>query len=333
MNALLLKSIAVFAYYSGLTNLFYYLNRKAKRIITFHNVMPMGLLPDGIRVGIVDTDDDFAKIVSEVRKHFAISNDLSDSASATITFDDGYKNQVEIAGKILKEMGVPAIIFVSGQILNNSDADKALVVDLLMHWVYLAPDGEYHLSPEFGMDAFRLGRDRDDTWQHVIWPAFNMDCKSKGRRLLEMLDNQFAIKDILSRCNPEYVRLRLCGISDIDISEIKQKEWTIGWHTFSHYPLSRLSGKELQNEICKSPNYMKSEVMSYPYGELKSVNCECVKLAENTYPSAVSNVPFKNQLSCRWFLPRYTLINNKYLLHFELCGLKNFIKTRRLLSV
>lgn len=331
MNVRLLKSVAVIAYISGLTNLFYYLNRKAKRIITFHNVLPERLLPNGIRIGIVDTDVDFSKIVSEVRKHFAINNDLSDVGSATITFDDGYQNQAEIAGQILQKMGVPAIIFASGQNLNNSHADKALVVDLLMHWVHLAPAGEYHLPLDLGKEVFRLGHDRDETWRRVIWPAFNVDCVNKGHRLLKLLDGQFAIKDILSKCDPEYIRLRLCGITDNDVKILIQKGWTIGWHTFSHYPLSRLSDNDLKNEICDSPDYMKSVVMSYPYGELSSVNYECLKLAENIYPSAVSNLPCKNQLSNRWFLPRYTLSTNKYLLHFELCGLKNFIKTKRLL--
>lgn len=331
MNAGLLKSIAILAYFSGLTNLFYHLNRKSKRIITFHNVLPERLLPNGIKIGIVDTDADFFKIVSEVRKHFTINNDLNDIRSATITFDDGYLNQIEIAGQILKKMGVPATVFVSGQNLNNSDAEKALVVDLLMHWVYLAPDGEYHLPVEFGKQAFSLGQDRDYTWQRVIWAAFNADYITKGHRLLKILDEQVAIKDILSKCDPEYIRLRLRGMTDNEVKILKQLGWIIGWHTFSHYPLSRLSDNELKKEICDSPDFMKSVVMSYPYGELSSVNSECLKLAENTYPCAVSNLPNKNHLSSRWFLRRFTLSNNKYLLHFELCGLKNFLTTKRLL--
>lgn len=332
MNVRLLKLVAFLAYASGLTNLFYFLNRKAKRIITFHNVLPEKLLPEGKRIGLVDTDTEFYKIVSEVRKHFAINNNLNDVGSATITFDDGYLNQAEIAGSILQKWEVPAIIFATGQNLNNSHPDKALVVDLLMHWVHLAPKGEYNLPPElYNKEIFRLGQDIDKTWQGVIWPAFNADKASKGHRLLGLLDAQFAIKDILSKCAPEYIRLRLGGLMDKNIEILTQKGWAIGWHTFSHYPLSQLSGKALKTEICDSPCYMQSVVMSYPYGELSSVNSECLKLAEKIYPGAVSNLPDKNQLSCQWFLPRYTLSENKYLLHFELCGLKNFIKTRHLL--
>lgn len=332
MNARLLKLVAFLAYISGLTSLFYFLNRKAKRIITFHNVLPEKLLPEGKRIGLVDTDTDFYKIVSEIRKHFVINNNLNDAGSATITFDDGYLNQAEIAGSILQKWEAPAIIFATGQNLNNSHTDKALVVDLLMHWVHLAPKGEYNLPSElYNKEVFRLEQDIDKTWQSVIWPAFNADSATKGHRLLGLLDAQFAIKDILSKCNPEYTRLRLGGLMDKHIEILTQKGWVIGWHTFSHYPLSQLSDKDLKAEICDSPRHMHSVVMSYPYGELSSVNSECLKLAEKIYPAAVSNLPDKNQLSCQWFLPRYTLSANKYLLHFELCGLKNFIKTRHLL--
>lgn len=35
--------IAYAAYWTGIDALFYWLNRKAKRIVTFHNVLPQGL--------------------------------------------------------------------------------------------------------------------------------------------------------------------------------------------------------------------------------------------------------------------------------------------------
>ena len=47
--------IAFLFYYVGIIRLFYFLNRKAKRIITFHNVIPANLLPQGKMIGLTDT--------------------------------------------------------------------------------------------------------------------------------------------------------------------------------------------------------------------------------------------------------------------------------------
>lgn len=59
--------IAILSYYSGLTRLFYHLNRKAKRIITFHNVMPFSTLPSGRSIGLTDTEETFRKKVKTIR--------------------------------------------------------------------------------------------------------------------------------------------------------------------------------------------------------------------------------------------------------------------------
>ena len=143
MNRTLVKAFGVFCYYSGLIKFFYFLNRKKKRILTFHNVMQEKDLPYGKRIGLTHTETEFRKIVQEVGKHFSFGIGLDNTKEAIITFDDGYKNQGEIAARILNNLKIPAIIFVAGQNLNNHNPNKALVVDLLMHSVELAPAGQY----------------------------------------------------------------------------------------------------------------------------------------------------------------------------------------------
>jgi len=145
MKSKVIKIIAVICYYSGLVKLFYRLNRRSKRIVTFHNVIPFNLLPKGKRIGLVDTEEEFENKIIELSKFFSFSNDLRDENSVTITFDDGYKNQFEIAGRILERFGkTNATVFVSGAILNNN-SENALIVDLLMHWIELVPEGEYYI--------------------------------------------------------------------------------------------------------------------------------------------------------------------------------------------
>lgn len=174
MKAKIIKIIAVICYYSGLVKLFYRLNRHSKRIVTFHNVIPANLLPKGKKIGLVDTEDEFENKIIELSRYFSFSNDLRDAKSITITFDDGYKNQFEIAGRILEHLGnINATVFVSGAVL-NCNSENALTVDLLMHWIELAPEGEYYILDFLKADPLLKSDGYNHTSQlrpQYSWPA------------------------------------------------------------------------------------------------------------------------------------------------------------------
>lgn len=329
------RIIAVLCYYLGIDALFYWLNKDVKRIITFHNVMPAGLLPQGKQIGLTDTEETFQQKVRMLKSRFKVGNDLSDSRQVTITFDDGYLNQCEVAGRILKEEGhLPAIVFAAGKMINNTEPLEALVVDLLLHWIQLAPDGKYILNGEYAVETgFELSAtNRMLVWSKIMWPSFSRDTVSKGRSLLAELDKQYAIKDILACCNDEYLRLRMTGMTSEDIKTLANDGWQIGWHTQEHYPLSKLSTAEKREEIMNAPAEMKSIVFSYPYGELDSVDIESVMIAETFgYPCAVSNVSEHSQLTGKYFIPRFMLDGTYYQWHMELSGVKYFLRKGKLL--
>lgn len=335
MKQKIVRIFAILCYYLGVDALFYWLNKDAKRIVTFHNVMADCLLPEGKRIGLTDTEETFRQKVRLLKSRYMIGNDLFDAHQLTITFDDGYKNQCEVAGRILKEEGnLPAIIFVAGKMINNEEPLGALVVDLLLHWTLLAPDGKYTLAGKYAMETdFELNTsNRAQMWSRVIWPSFCRDSEAKGCNLLEELNDQSSIKEILGDCDDEYLRLRMTGITSEDIKTLTNKGWQIGWHTQEHYPLSKLSAADKQKEIMDAPAEMKSIVFSYPYGELDSVNKESIMIVESAgYPCAVSNVSEHNYLMSKFFMPRMMLDGTYYQWHMELSGLKYFIKTRKLL--
>ena len=336
MKAKIIKIIAVICYYSGLVKLFYRLNRHSKRIVTFHNVIPANLLPKGKKIGLVDTEDEFENKIIELSRYFSFSNDLRDAKSITITFDDGYKNQFEIAGRILEHLGnINATVFVSGAVL-NCNSENALTVDLLMHWIELAPEGEYYILCNSNIKyKFNLtDQNRQEIWQSIIWPNFSLDTKNKGRSILDTLDSQYPISKILGNCDQRYLRLRLSGVSSKECENYLNTGWTIGWHTINHFPLSRLSDEEKSKEICDSPAFMKPVVFSYPYGELASVDKTTIDVVKEAgYPCAVSNLPDPGNSIGVFFMPRYTLDYDKFLLHFELSGIKYFLTNFRRLPV
>lgn len=329
------RILAVFSYYLGLDALFYWLNRDVKRIITFHNVMPAALLPQGKQIGLTDTEETFRQKVKFLKSRFEIGNDLSNPHQVTITFDDGYLNQCEVAGRILNEEGnLPAIIFAAGRMIDNAEPSEALVVDILLHWIQLVPDGCYSLNGDYGVEKqFELTvTNRMAMWSKVMWPLFCNDSESKGRKLLAELDKQYAITDIFSCCSDEYLRLRMSGITSDAMKTLTERGWLIGWHTHEHFPLSKLSSDEKRKEIIGAAAEMKSIVFSYPYGELDSVDKECLLIAETAgFPCAVSNVNGHNSLMDKYFMPRFMLDGTIYQWHMELSGLKYFLKTRKIL--
>lgn len=109
----------------------------------------------------------------------------------------------------------------------------------------------------------------------------------------------------------------------------------MGWHTQNHYPLSSLPIEAQKPEIDNmSSEQFKNVVFSYPYGESVSVNQDSIRIVkESGYPCAVSNVSEPNNIQGEYFLSRYMLPHNKYLLHFELSGTKHFIHTHKLLTI
>lgn len=311
------RLVAIIAYWTGLDALFYWLNRKKKRIITFHNILPKELWMDGVANGVSTKLEDFVKVVEMVRARFEITNDLFKPGTCTITFDDGYRNQYEYGYKTLKQMGVPAYFFISGDLMNGGDA---LIVDKLTHWVDVAPE---ELIP---------GYDRSKYWDDVIWEKFLADDASRGRNVLFELDAQYAYSKVLAIFSEEYVKMRLTGMSTEELCEIRScTDYCVGWHTKSHYPLAKLNEDAVYEEL-KSPEMFLSNCLSYPYGNPGEVGEVAIRVAEDIgYPCAVANTNMASH--GRYFLPRMALSAEKYLLHFELSGCKYFLKSHRLLPI
>ena len=301
--------IAVICYFCGIDTLFYALNRRAKRIITFHNVLKDELFRPGLANGVSNRLSEFAHIVGECAHRFPISNDLFNPKTLTITFDDGYRNQYTTAFKYLRERNIPAILFLAGDLAPEGKG-KCLSIDLLLHEVAEAPIEQIP------------GGDRLAYWMTTVWPAFVANAGTPSPRECA----------VLSDLPSEYVHERLGKISAEELDEMRAAGWQIGWHTQTHVPLASLDEAGVRAEL-ESPSVYRSVCLSYPFGNPEEVGETAVRLAEELgYPCAVSNTnAAPANATSRYFLPRLALPVDKYDLHFELSGLKFFLKTRRLL--
>lgn len=323
LKALLLPIVVRMCLWCGIDALFYRLNRGAKRIVTFHNVIPESDLPEGNEDLICFSDSRFRRIISEIAKRFCFSTDFEDASTCTLTFDDGYLNQLEIAGRILLDRGIPAVLFLASNLL---DSDSSLVVDQCLLWANHVPmDVAERL---FGCKF----HDRISLWQQGVRPLFAEDGKNRGRSALRRLDEAYPISKCLAVFSDRFRILRYTGITKKLMKEFQSAGWVYAHHTRSHFPVSKLSDEDARLEM-SPPNGMGRFAFSFPYGNAESVSRRDVDLAcELGYPLAVSNEVERTNLSGRYFMPRFMIASDdKYLINFQLSGLKYFLKYGRLL--
>ena len=325
---------AFLAYWLGIDALFYRLNRKAKRILTFHNILPDDLFREGVANGVSNKVSDFQQIITECSKKFCFSTDLFDAETLTVTFDDGYRNQYTIAFNELKKHDISAFVFIAGDVIEARENQPGLVVDLLTHWIDNVPEGKYVLDFAEGSKICQIEENnRLTVWSQIIWPAFMSDTCDMGRNVLIACDNAYSIKNILSALPEDYVHERLMGISENERDEMRRTGWKIGWHTKSHFPLAKLSKDVLAHEL-DAPEEFRGVCFSYPYGNPVEVGEAAIHLVQcKGYPSAVSNTNEAQENILLFFFPRMSVSPSIYRLHFQLSGLEYFLKHRRLLPV
>ena len=329
--------IAWLAYWFGVDCLFYILNRKCKRVLTFHNVFPDELtIADG-GGGMSISESTLKSIVREIGKRYRFSTDFDDTETATLTFDDGFLNQYEVAARVLADMGIPAVLFVAGDNIDRTQTMGAPAVDLLTLWLAHVPqkvlvDFAESLSHGNGTSVdSHVSRMR--FWIDVLRPLYVDDSRARGRSVVAKCDQAYPFSALLAALPSEYVRLRLCGVSSAQLNDLRGRGWKIGWHAKSHYPLSAIPCSEKHQEF-QAPDDIKSMPMSYPYGELRSVDDDDVRICrESGFPMAFSNLPECNRLMGPFFRMRFSVPSDEIMLHFHLSGFRHFLKFRRLLPV
>lgn len=327
MNRKIGMIIEFLAYWLGVDAWLYWLNRKAKRVVAFHNVIPDEILQKEDCGGTCFGANRFRAAIREMKKHFRINADFDDPESLVITFDDGYVNQYEVAAKILKEEGdIPAAIFVAGSIIGSEGFENSLVVDRVEQWSVDAP---LEVAEKLFNRKFST---RAQLWSEGVLPLFASDGEHKGQKTWETLEKTYSITRAVNRRNPEFVRLRFGGITQEQIQDLRNRGWKVGYHTYSHFPLSRLSNDEAQKELQPVDEAMREIPFAYPYGNVDFVSERDEKSVwELGYPSAYSCDADLHPRHGRFFLCRMMPPIDKYRLHFELSGLRHFLKYRRLL--
>lgn len=321
-------------YWLGIDALFYWLNRRAKRIVCFHHVLPDDLFIPHVD-GFEMNETSFRACIRELKKHFRFSTDVTDSQTLTVSFDDGWRNQYTTAARVLQEEGdVPAILFVSGEMIDNADPFHSLAMELVAHWTRFVPEGAYKLT--FKGEPYAIDIHSKQTRRqagNLVQKLFREDGATHGRSLLDALDDACAFKTVLGTLSARYLEERLTGVSRRQLEDLRKRGWIVGWHSKSHFPLKLLTADDQRAELTPADEVCK-EVMAYPYGSPDAVDDVTRSIvAELGYKKALSFMTEPGQPYGPHFLPRYLISANKHELHFVLSGVNHFLRYCKLLEV
>ncbi|MBD3198074.1 MAG: polysaccharide deacetylase family protein [Candidatus Lokiarchaeota archaeon] len=254
--------ISYIVYYSGL---FYFLNKIVKRsgliVFNYHNFNTF--TNDYWKYGSVFESEyrhNFEKQIVFIKKHVGfihsteIENQLSDDSLRVIfTFDDGYKDNYEIAFPILKKHGLDAIFFITTKYIGTKD--------------YI-----WH-------DRVR------------VYGEQNGYSKKKVKKILrEMQSSKTNFDKYCQQFNSgSLTENEIIMLSWNQIREISDAGFKVCPHTYSHTPLNYLSFKEEFEEINESRVNILSHVdktmaiFSVPNGKYSSNTQTILKSLEYEY--------------------------------------------------
>lgn len=317
--------------YSGITKLFYILNRNRKKIICYHNIIPDKYFSDNINLDYAIKESNFRSHMDIITKKFNIGLDLYDSSKITITFDDGYLNQYLLGSKILDEYNINGYFFYCASLLDKQDT---LLIDKIQYWIDYVKPGKYNNK------KYKLNLDISDKQSRRI----------EIKKINQLLENKISIEEVCNLLDEmykfdsielpkEFYTLRFTPINKINLEDMKKNGHKIGAHSSLHKALSDLTEEELEEDISKCRSLLDNGIYNtktfcYPFGsEIEVSNKVMEKVKEKGFKNALSfvNDDFKRNNN-NYFIPRMSLpdTNDEYLIDFILSGTCYFMHNYKL---
>lgn len=241
-------------------------------------------------------------------------------AAAAITFDDGYRDNLEIAAPILKQRGLPATLFVATGFIDGGIMFNDMVIEALRHTSVMA----IHL-PELGIERLPL-----ISWENrrnavnVVLPAI---------KHLPFSDRLIQVEKLVTECK---VALPLdMMMTTSQLRNFVGMGFEIGAHTDNH-PILRVLPDDLAlDEITRGRTKLESMInanvslFAYPNGrwgmDFDQRHCDMAKACG--FEAAFSTeAGVCTPLSNFWNLPRFTPWDRKAL-HFHARMLLNQRRT------
>ena len=196
-----------------------------------------------------------------------------------ITFDDGFKNNYNVAYKILKKYNLPATFFICPGMISKK---KLFWVDLIESYINQTKIKKFtvYLKKKHIFETHSI-KAKIFTCEQIKKYCKNINNREKDT-FIKNLKKRLKIKNL--KINKKIHET--LSWNDLNIM-IKNNKIDIGLHSFKHEILSMLEKKELKKNIKKSLNliYNKTKVKTilaaYPEGQKNHYNNNIIKNLKN----------------------------------------------------
>lgn len=280
---LLKTGLAQAAFSTGLLQR-YVSSRLAGRaaVLMYHRVLPPELMSRTCSSdGIIVSTTTFRRQMQTVRRHLnpltleaftqALQHDSLPDRACLVTFDDGWFDNVEYALPILRELGVPAAVFVATDYIGTPDC---FWQERLGHLLNVALERK---GPALQAMAEVLGFDADRLLAAT-------DRRASVRGIIDQV-KALPAAQITATLRQAGEALRLHGAGDAanpvdrfmswdDVAALhRDGTFTIGSHCCSHTPLTKLALPEARDELARSRERIAAALgqaprtMAYPNGD------------------------------------------------------------------
>jgi len=276
--------IANVLHYSGALRLYRRLN-KSITILVYHGIsydkdpLNMNIAPDIFESQIRYLKKNY-KIISLDKAIDIINNKNIDDNYCVITFDDGYKNNIDFALPILIKYSADATIFVTCDSVESGNFSWSLLNDA----IYKSNKTDLDLS-KYGIDSLSIVTDVDKLY--AIRFLHNILKQLPDEKKKEIQDHIVYHEETCGSHEREMLNW-------IEIVEMLETGLiTIGGHTMSHPILSKVSSQIAFNEIVGCKNIIQSKIgikvnhFAYPNGRTDDFTDETVRIIKDSgYASA-----------------------------------------------
>jgi peptidoglycan/xylan/chitin deacetylase (PgdA/CDA1 family) len=257
----------------------------------------------------------FSKIISYLTKNFSIvplEHWLDDPAAfqtkrkiATVLFDDGYKDNIEIAAPILDKYKCPASFYVVTDCIDKNIPTWTYIIDNVF---WKTKKQHIELSYDFVPEKFRsLQLQINDQPNRVIKEV------KPWLKQLPNIQRLLIIRSILSQCDDEPVPENKM-MSWEDIRRLDSNGFIIGSHSHTHPMLASLPNEsEISEELKVSAQRIQQELgkfpwsISYPIGSFDERVVSLSEKAGYRYGLAVQQQFFNSVKDDIFKIPRVEL--------------------------
>ncbi|ADJ28628.1 polysaccharide deacetylase family protein [Nitrosococcus watsonii] len=220
--------------------------------------------------------------------------------AVSVTFDDGYADNMEIALPILQQVGVPATFFIATGYLDGGWMWNDKIIETLRRM----PNGDLDLT-DMGLDVYSLVNTADRLAaieQILAWLKY-LPGEERERRT----------QALTQHCHESFPRSLM--MTSIQVRQLRQAGMEIGAHTHSHPILASLEQASAEQEIATSKARLEDllgepvRLFAYPNGKPgKDYLQEHVGITQNlNFEAAVSTAwGVASSRSDPWQLPRFT---------------------------